>query len=150
MNKFEALYALTKGLTVRHSSFASDEWIREYDSGRYEFEDGCRCKKGEFWKYRTEPSWDRGWIIVDAKDCATLSGHLFGRGLLDIESMLVCDEMVGCFPHDSMLSDSLKLMKEFNGSYTGILPTHNYKPVPTDCNGMKKPAQFHRESWRRK
>lgn len=134
MNKFEAIAAMRKGLTVKHSSFTSNEWIREYDSGRYEFEDGCRCEKDEFWKYRTEPSWDRGWIIVDAKDCAALSDHLFGRGLLDVESMLVYyDEITEYLP--------------FNKHNAGV---PEYTNTPPGCNGMKKPVQFHRESWRRK
>lgn len=63
MNKTQMLEALRRGERVRHRNFSSDETMELFGSVII-FEDGCACSVEEFWKFRTDRSWDEDWGIV--------------------------------------------------------------------------------------
>jgi len=67
MDKAEALKALQHGKKLTHRWFTSEEWIESVDgrASTYRFEDGCICNDAEFWKFRSDESWDNGWSIFN-------------------------------------------------------------------------------------
>ena len=64
MNKQEAIAELMAGKMIRHRYFSSDEWMK-MSEGYILFEDGNQCTPIEFWRSRTDDSWDTGWSIVE-------------------------------------------------------------------------------------
>jgi len=64
MTKEEAIQAMKEGRKVRHGHFGEEEYMISNLSGtRYSFEDGNTCSKEEFWKYRSEESFDNDWEL---------------------------------------------------------------------------------------
>ena len=63
MNRQEAKDALRAGHTLTHIYFSPEETVKENDSGKLEFEDGCICSHAEFWTCRSFPAFDVGWSI---------------------------------------------------------------------------------------
>ena len=57
----EAKQALNEGKRIKHRSFTSKEWVEQYSSCRYVFEDGVKQNSDEFWNMRTQESWKNGW-----------------------------------------------------------------------------------------
>ena len=67
MTKQEATQALAEGKRLRHSSFMEGEWMQAHE-GEYIFEDGIKCPRAEFWRFRTESWWGTGWSLVTPRD----------------------------------------------------------------------------------
>ena len=67
LTKDQAIQAMNEGKKVRHRSFTDDEWMKkaEHRVYRYEFEDGCISKCGDFWETRTHENWLIDWEIVN-------------------------------------------------------------------------------------
>jgi hypothetical protein len=63
MTKNEAIQAMREGKKVRHYYFSKDEWMTLTSGGMYLLEDGVVCSPSEFWRWRTEKSWDTDWEI---------------------------------------------------------------------------------------
>lgn len=61
MDKEQVIKALREGATLTHDWFSPDEWMKQTGL-LYEFEDGCLCEPDEFWRYRTDESWNTGWM----------------------------------------------------------------------------------------
>lgn len=64
MNKIEAIKAMNEGKKVTHRNFLYHEWITMNDDSIL-FEDGLSCSQYEFWKYRTDESWNEDWEIFN-------------------------------------------------------------------------------------
>ena len=62
MTKNDAIKAMNNGKKVSHIKFTPDEWMMTSDRG-YEFEDGAKCTKEEFWRFRNEEAWLSGWRL---------------------------------------------------------------------------------------
>jgi len=63
MTKEEAIKALEQGKKIRHRFFADDEFVCMNKDGQYEFEDGVKMTKWEFWQLRPESYWLIDWEI---------------------------------------------------------------------------------------
>lgn len=64
MTKEEAKQAMKEGHKVKHSGFTDDEWVMQIKDGSYKTEDGYSFPPYEFWRWRTEDYWLKGWSIV--------------------------------------------------------------------------------------
>jgi hypothetical protein len=62
MTKENAIKALMEGNKITHRWFSPDEWV-SMEGNEIVLEDGVRCDEYEFWRWRTDPSWDIGWEI---------------------------------------------------------------------------------------
>ena len=62
MTKQEAKQAMSEGKKVTHQNFASNEWMT-IDGNQILLEDGVRCSQYEFWRWRTNESWNDGYSI---------------------------------------------------------------------------------------
>ena len=62
MTKEEAIQQMSEGKKVTHKHFSSIEWIT-INGNWFLFEDGVTYSQSEFWKYRTDESWDNNWEI---------------------------------------------------------------------------------------
>jgi hypothetical protein len=62
MNKVEAIAAMLRGEKVTHEWFTKDEWMT-YEGGKIVLEDGVRCHPSEFWRWRTDDSWNNGYSL---------------------------------------------------------------------------------------
>jgi hypothetical protein len=66
MTKSEAIEAIEEGKKITHQWFSDDEFVKMSDEeGVYEFEDGVKQLKEEFWKLRTDLSWLIDWEIKE-------------------------------------------------------------------------------------
>jgi len=73
MTKDEAILAMREGKKVTHRYFTPDEFV--YMDGKnislngndlyYFFEDGVKVSATEFWKYRTDASFETDWEIYN-------------------------------------------------------------------------------------
>ena len=64
MTKDQALRELHNGNKITHRHFSDDEWMMLIGNRcLYAFEDGCLCEPKEFWKWRTDDSWEDGWKL---------------------------------------------------------------------------------------
>lgn len=63
--KLWALNQLHNGKKITHTSFTSEEYLKNGSIRDIEFEDGCQCSFDEFWHYRKEDVWQDGWSIYD-------------------------------------------------------------------------------------
>ena len=62
MTRKEAIAAMRVGLKVSHEGFTNEEWATQ-ENGVIVLEDGVRCSPAEFWKWRQEAYFDKGWRI---------------------------------------------------------------------------------------
>ncbi len=62
MTKEEAIVVMKAGNKVRHESFSDNEWMT-IEHGRILFEDGVRCTLPDFWSDRTNPSWNKNYML---------------------------------------------------------------------------------------
>lgn len=62
LTKEQAEAAMREGHKVAHKYFTDAEWMCE-KTGRFEFEDGCRCDFDRFWHTRKDSCWETGWKI---------------------------------------------------------------------------------------
>lgn len=62
LSKIEAITCLRDGKTLTHDYFTDDEYMY-MDDNELVFEDGVRTSLSEFFKYRTEPSWETGYRL---------------------------------------------------------------------------------------
>lgn len=64
MTKLEAIEQMKDGKKLTHRHFSNDEWIMSDQRGtRFTFEDGVKCSPHEFWRWRTDESWNSDWEI---------------------------------------------------------------------------------------
>lgn len=147
MNKTEAKFALENGQRLTHKYFIRDEWVQGMPDGSYLFEDGVVCSPEEFWRFRPDDlGFADGWEVTedDQKDLDMFA---------EVRDMLISGKVVlgGCT--DAML--------HFSDALAQGLPTeyqiHNLRvgcdyhdTTPIGCDNMKKPACFHKESWKRR
>jgi hypothetical protein len=66
MNKNEAIAAMQAGKKVTHQWFTSDEWMT-MENGKIVLEDGVRCMPDEFWKWRIDESWNKGYSLYKSQ-----------------------------------------------------------------------------------
>lgn len=64
MNKAEAIEKMKAGEKLTHPYFSDDEWVTMVD-GQMLLEDGVKCSVLEFWRWRTDSSWDNNWSIFN-------------------------------------------------------------------------------------
>ena len=62
MTRKEAIRAMLEGKKVTHTYFTSDEWATQ-ENGLIVLEDGVKCQPFEFWRDRTSPIFNDGWLI---------------------------------------------------------------------------------------
>lgn len=63
MTKEEAIDKMKKGIKVTHRYFSKNEWMT-MDNGKIVLEDGFRCSTHEFWRWRTDESWNDGYSLI--------------------------------------------------------------------------------------
>lgn len=64
MTKGEAILAMCEGKKVTHEHFSAEEWVKSNQDGSiYILEDGVECSPAEFWRWRTDESYNTGWEI---------------------------------------------------------------------------------------
>jgi len=63
MTKAQAIAEMQAGRIVTHRHFDKGEWMSMIKD-TIQLEDGVRCTPEEFWKWRTDPSWNDGYSIV--------------------------------------------------------------------------------------
>lgn len=64
MTKEEAIVMMKAGKMLTHRHFSSDEWVT-MNGNQFFFEDGVQCSQYEFWRWRTDVSWDTDWEIFE-------------------------------------------------------------------------------------
>lgn len=64
MTKTEALEAMKMGKKVTHRYFSADEWMT-IENGLILLEDGVKCSITEFFKWRTDASWNDGYSLYE-------------------------------------------------------------------------------------
>lgn len=65
LTKPQAIDAMKAGKKVRHRHFGPDEWVSSNPQGTlYTFEDGVTCHHSEFWRWRTDPAFEKDWMII--------------------------------------------------------------------------------------
>lgn len=80
MTKSEAIEQMQLGKKLTHHYFDSKEWAT-MENGKIVLEDGVKCYPNEFWKWRTNESWNEGWELFQEKDT---TAHLVNKhGQLD-------------------------------------------------------------------
>ena len=62
MNKAQAITEMEKGNKITHEGFTDDEWM-VIEGGQMVLEDGVKCSHEEFWKWRTEDYWNKGYSL---------------------------------------------------------------------------------------
>lgn len=62
MTKQDAIQAMREGKKVTHEHFSSNEWMMMVDD-RILLEDGVICSQYEFWRWRTNESWNQGYSL---------------------------------------------------------------------------------------
>lgn len=62
MKKYKAIELMRQGKKITHRNFTPDEWM-VIENGQILFEDGFRCSQAEFWKWRTDESWNDGYSL---------------------------------------------------------------------------------------
>lgn len=62
--KHEAIKLMQQGKKVRHRNFSPNEWMT-MERGSLLLEDGVRCSLTEFFMWRTDKSWDDGYLIFN-------------------------------------------------------------------------------------
>lgn len=63
MTKAEAIEEMKKGNKVTHRHFTDDEWVTMGTNGKMVLEDGVELPPHEFWKWRTDESFNTDWSI---------------------------------------------------------------------------------------
>lgn len=64
MTKSEALVHMESGVKVTHRHFSDNEWMTIVDC-KILLEDGVKCSQSEFWRWRTDASWNDGYSIFN-------------------------------------------------------------------------------------
>jgi len=64
MLKAEAIQAMSEGKKVTHRHFTLYEWVTMTPDGNLLFDDGVKCSPMEFWRWRTDPTYDKDWMII--------------------------------------------------------------------------------------
>jgi hypothetical protein len=64
MTKEEAIKAMSEGKKVTHRHFSSNEWMI-MNGNQILLEDGIQCSQYEFWRWRTDESWNDGYEIFN-------------------------------------------------------------------------------------
>lgn len=68
LTKTDAILAMEQGKKVRHEDFSPEEWMTmegKQCNKKIVLEDGVKCSPIEFWKWRTDKSWDNGYSIIN-------------------------------------------------------------------------------------
>lgn len=66
MTKAEAISQMKAGKKITHRHFSNNEWMSSDSTGRqYTLEDGVKCSSDEFWKWRTNESWNEDFEIFN-------------------------------------------------------------------------------------
>lgn len=64
MTKLEAISRMKAGQKLTHRHFTNREWVKSDQSGTvFILEDGVQCSPFEFWRWRTDESWESDWEI---------------------------------------------------------------------------------------
>lgn len=64
LTKQEAIALMMSGKKVTHVHFSHNEWMT-IENNQILLEDGVRCSSFEFWRWRTDPSWDIGYSLFN-------------------------------------------------------------------------------------
>lgn len=65
MNKEEAIKAMSDGKKVAHRYFSPNEWMT-LSENQIVLEDGVQCSQYEFWRWRTDESWNDGYKLFES------------------------------------------------------------------------------------
>jgi hypothetical protein len=69
MTKTEAIQAMKEGKKVTHRYFSLNEWAT-MENDQIVLEDGVKCSPAEFWRWRTNPTFDNDWsIYIETELC---------------------------------------------------------------------------------
>jgi len=64
MTKQEAIEQMKLGHKLTHRHFTDEEWVKSNQTGTiFILEDGVECSPQEFWKWRTDESWNADWDL---------------------------------------------------------------------------------------
>lgn len=92
MNKQQAIQAMKNGLKVKHIYFSPEEHVSMNESNDIIFEDGNIVDPSEFWKYRQEEHFQKGWSVhLTTEDLAEVKKFLEENLCQDIEVDLILD-----------------------------------------------------------
>jgi len=62
MTKEEAIEQMKLGKRLTHKHFTDNEWVKSNQDGTIIIlEDGAECPPHEFWRWRTNESWNNDW-----------------------------------------------------------------------------------------
>lgn len=64
MTKTEAIEAMRQGIKITHEHFSPDEWMT-MKGNLILLEDGVECSQYEFWRWRTDESWNDGYSVFN-------------------------------------------------------------------------------------
>lgn len=65
MTKAEAIEQMKAGIKMTHRHFSPKEWVT-IKNDKILLEDNVVCDVMEFWRWRTDASWDNDWEIFTA------------------------------------------------------------------------------------
>lgn len=63
LSKEDAILAIKKGYWVQHRYFDDNEMI-SMKGPKIIDENGLEMDYDQFWKYRSEPKWDKDWLLL--------------------------------------------------------------------------------------
>jgi hypothetical protein len=67
MTKEEAIQEMIAGKKVTHRHFTPEEWVTMGTYGQMVLEDGVECSPFEFWRWRTDESYETDWELFEKK-----------------------------------------------------------------------------------
>ena len=122
MTKQEAIAEMQKGNKVRFKDFSPDEWMT-MKNGNIVLEDGVRCCPDEFWKWRTNESWNDGYsLVIDENKDKILRPKTRGELLEALKKDIKCEVVAS---NEEITSIFLN----------GWLHFSNFKTYPSDNVG---------------
>ena len=65
MTKQEAIKSMQEGKRITHTHFDKSEWMTMNNKGYLLLEDGVQCSLTEFFRWRTDKSWDAGYSFYE-------------------------------------------------------------------------------------
>jgi hypothetical protein len=63
LTKQEAIKLMQEGKRITHRYFSADEWMTMNNKGYILLEDGVQCSLSEFFRWRTDETWNDGYSL---------------------------------------------------------------------------------------
>lgn len=83
MEKYKAIQLMKEGKKLTHHNFATNEWMT-IEGSKILLEDGVKCSQEEFWKWRTDLSWDDGYSIYQESNKVDKGVYLVKSTILEM------------------------------------------------------------------